>query len=194
MDGVLDLSTRHSDRDDQGGSATVFASLKSWCVHDRWVKQLIFGGLAVGSAGAMTIKRCGPLVLQVLQALVDCAAWPLSPQACWHEERSLRLHLLSVADATLLRSSVRDFSSLARARLSDLNSRRIQAAGTGVAGAAAGLGRGVGGGHAIPGGWGAFEDFRAQLGVKTLGVAHSHAERSKRDRAGAPGEPHQLIV
>ena len=179
---------------EQDGARRVFGSLKSWCVHDRWVKQLIFGGITGGSAAGMTAKRCGPLVLQVLQFLVDCAAWPRSPHAQWHEERSLRLHLLAVADAASLRSYVRDFSSLARVRLSDLNSRRPSATGAGVVGAGQG-GRGLSAGNAIPGGWGSFEAFAgptAQDSVDALQVVDAPqglADRSQPEVA-ASDRPH----
>ena len=91
----------------------------------------------------MTTKRSGTLVLNVLQALVDSSGWPAGVHVRWLEERALRLHLSAVQDAVVLRSAVRDFSSLARVRLSELR-----------AGAAGGGGSGT-----VPGGWGGWEAF-----------------------------------
>ena len=60
------------------------------------------------------------LVLRVLQALVDSSAWPPDVHVRWLEERALRQHLSAVQDAVMLRSTVREFASLARVRLSEV--------------------------------------------------------------------------
>jgi len=108
-------------------SKSIFTYLKSWCVHDRWLKTLIFGGGGAKQGGGTTSKPSAVCLLQVLQALVDCAAWPVLPgghvrqaHVAWHQERALRLHLLAVADAPILRHAVRDLTSLARTRLSEI--------------------------------------------------------------------------
>ena len=117
--------------EEESEGRNVFIGLKKWCCHDHFVKGLLSWGGGDGGKGAVGgSKRNGEIVLRAMRILVDSDAWPAGlgngSTVRWHEERALRLHLNVVKDSTLansMRAALRDFSSLARARLSEMSAQ-----------------------------------------------------------------------